>query len=218
MHERQGANGGDLEAAAAATVDGSSSLALLVVDDDSNCLHASPDACRILGVEREHALAASLIDLLAVSERKRFTHVWHAFREQGGHAGPFRVDKTGLRIDVRVTTDVLPSRHLVVLSPTVDRAAGAPGREPERRLDRSSMEGVARPAIRRRGVHAPSERERQVLSMVATGATDEEIARRLELSPATVRTHVRNAKTKLGAQTRAQAVALALGRRIIEAD
>lgn len=216
MHEQRRAGDRELEAAAAATVDDFSSLALLVVDDDSNCLLASPDACRILGMNREQILATSLVDLLAESERRRFTQVWHAFRDHGGHAGPFEVDKTGAGIDVRVTVDVLPSRHLVVLSPTSERAGRALRVDPERRRDQPSLETLAKPPIKRRPGHVPSERERQILSMVATGATDEEIAKRLELSPATVRTHVRNAKTKLGAQTRAQAVALAVGRRIIE--
>jgi DNA-binding NarL/FixJ family response regulator len=56
----------------------------------------------------------------------------------------------------------------------------------------------------------PTSREREVLALLAAGATDEQIAGLLELSPATVQTHVRNAKAKLGARTRAQAVALAL--------
>jgi DNA-binding CsgD family transcriptional regulator len=61
------------------------------------------------------------------------------------------------------------------------------------------------PAARR-----PTPREREILALLATGATDNEIADILALSPATVQTHVRNAKTKLGARTRAQAVALAI--------
>ena len=62
----------------------------------------------------------------------------------------------------------------------------------------------------------PSVREREVLALLASGATDREIAQLLELSPATVQTHVRNAKAKLGARTRAQAVALALERDLIK--
>jgi DNA-binding CsgD family transcriptional regulator len=61
----------------------------------------------------------------------------------------------------------------------------------------------------------PTTREREVLALLATGATDGEIADVLGLSPATVQTHVRNAKTKLGARTRAQAVALAIAHGII---
>lgn len=62
----------------------------------------------------------------------------------------------------------------------------------------------------------PSVREREVLALLASGATDREIAQLLELSPATIQTHVRNAKAKLGARTRAQAVALALQRDLIQ--
>lgn len=64
----------------------------------------------------------------------------------------------------------------------------------------------------------PSVREREVLELLARGATDREIADLLGLSPATVQTHVRNAKAKLGARTRAQAVALALQNGLISSD
>ena len=64
----------------------------------------------------------------------------------------------------------------------------------------------------------PSSREREVLALLAKGLTDAQIAEMLELSPATVQTHVRNAKGKLGARTRAQAVALALASGLIELE
>ncbi len=53
-----------------------------------------------------------------------------------------------------------------------------------------------------------SPRERQTLNLLADGLTGQAIAERLFLSPETIRTHVRNATTKLGAKTRVQAVAL----------
>jgi DNA-binding CsgD family transcriptional regulator len=55
-----------------------------------------------------------------------------------------------------------------------------------------------------------SEREREILGLLSEGLSGSEIAAQLVLSPETVRTHVRNAMTKLGASTRSQAVALAL--------
>ncbi len=70
----------------------------------------------------------------------------------------------------------------------------------------------------RPGVRKPSRREREVLALLARGSTDTQIAEVLSLSPATVQTHVRNAKAKLGARTRAQAVALALVSGLIDLD
>jgi DNA-binding NarL/FixJ family response regulator len=57
-------------------------------------------------------------------------------------------------------------------------------------------------------VQVLSPRERQILDLLAEGLTGHAIAEQLVLSPETVRTHVRNATTKLGAHTRVQAVAL----------
>jgi DNA-binding CsgD family transcriptional regulator len=50
-----------------------------------------------------------------------------------------------------------------------------------------------------------TERETQILRMVARGFTNSEIARRLWLSPHTVRTHLQHAYPKLGVRTRVQA-------------
>jgi DNA-binding NarL/FixJ family response regulator len=58
--------------------------------------------------------------------------------------------------------------------------------------------------------HPLTERERQVITLIALGRGTRAIASELYISPATVRTHVRNAMSKLGAHTRAQLVAAAL--------
>ena len=55
-----------------------------------------------------------------------------------------------------------------------------------------------------------SAREREILSRVALGQDGPEIAAALVVSPATVRTHIGNAVRKLGARSRAHAVAVAL--------
>jgi DNA-binding NarL/FixJ family response regulator len=52
-------------------------------------------------------------------------------------------------------------------------------------------------------------REREILALVATGLSNEEIAERLFVSPLTAKTHVNRAMTKLGARDRAQLVRLA---------
>ncbi len=74
---------------------------------------------------------------------------------------------------------------------------------------------IARSDVGRPSVLSP--REREILALLADGLSGEEAAKRLFLSSETVRTHVRNAMTKLGAATRVHAVALALVRGEIEA-
>ncbi|HEX4220001.1 MAG TPA: response regulator transcription factor [Acidimicrobiales bacterium] len=51
-----------------------------------------------------------------------------------------------------------------------------------------------------------TEREREVMALVAGGLTNDEIAERLSMSPATARTHVSRSMTKLGARDRTQLV------------
>src|SRR3954451_22694230 len=55
-----------------------------------------------------------------------------------------------------------------------------------------------------------SPREREILDGLARGLSGEQLATQLEISPETVRTHVRNAMEKLEAHTRAHAVVIAL--------
>ena len=54
-----------------------------------------------------------------------------------------------------------------------------------------------------------TEREREVMALVAAGLSNEEIGKRLFVSPATAKTHVSRAMVKLGARDRAQLVVFA---------
>jgi DNA-binding NarL/FixJ family response regulator len=54
-----------------------------------------------------------------------------------------------------------------------------------------------------------TDREREVMALVAEGLSNEEIAERLFVSPATAKTHVSRAMIKLNARDRAQLVVLA---------
>ena len=67
-------------------------------------------------------------------------------------------------------------------------------------------------------VHELSPREREIFDLLARGQTGAQVAKRLFLSPDTVRTHVRNAMSKLEARTRVHAIVLALRQREIEFD
>jgi DNA-binding NarL/FixJ family response regulator len=90
------------------------------------------------------------------------------------------------------------ARGEALLSPSVTRRliadiAARPRREP----------------VRLGMVDRLTEREREVLSLVAGGLSNDEIAARLFLSPLTVKTHVSRTMTKVDAHDRAQLVVLA---------
>lgn len=59
------------------------------------------------------------------------------------------------------------------------------------------------------GLGRLTEREREVMALVGMGLSNEEIARRLVVSPLTAKTHVSRTMVKLGARDRAQLVVLA---------
>jgi DNA-binding NarL/FixJ family response regulator len=73
----------------------------------------------------------------------------------------------------------------------------------------SEIAGRAAKPVPNARLNALTEREREVLGLVAAGLSNDEIADRLVLSPATAKTHVSRILTKLDARDRAQLVVLA---------
>jgi DNA-binding NarL/FixJ family response regulator len=99
--------------------------------------------------------------------------------------------------------ELLRALHVVaageaLLAPTVTRRLIAEfvGRPEHRRVNPSAVREV-------------TDREREVLALVAGGLSNDEIAAHLVISTATARTHVSRIMTKIGARDRAQLVVLA---------
>jgi DNA-binding NarL/FixJ family response regulator len=63
-----------------------------------------------------------------------------------------------------------------------------------------------------------SPRERQILALLAEGRTQSQIAAALVISSKTVATHIQHILSKLGVQSRAQAVAIAFHKGLVEPD
>jgi DNA-binding NarL/FixJ family response regulator len=127
------------------------------------------------------------------------------------------------------------ARGDALLSPSVTRAViaafttdgGPPGPRPARAGARAAVPGGRAAASRDRaapsrdraaasrdraalpGLAALTEREREVVALVASGLSNDEIARQLVVSPLTAKTHVSRAMVKLNARDRAQLVVLA---------
>jgi len=66
-----------------------------------------------------------------------------------------------------------------------------------------------RPARSLPGVDELTPREREVVCLIAEGLSNEEISRKIYISPSTTKTHAARAMTKLGARDRAQLVVFA---------
>jgi len=140
-------------------------------------------------------------------ERKRLEEQWGAFLASGGAEGWYQLyvpDRGHVPVEFSATANVLPARHLSVFIPhdetSAEQARGALAREAS--WAPVAVEGSGRLQL--------TEREREVITLVASGLQSGDIAERLFLSPETVKSHVHNALAKLGARTRAHAVAIAL--------
>lgn len=113
-----------------------------------------------------------------------------------------RIGASGFLVKDSDPADLLRAVHVVadggsLLSPTVTR----------RVIDRFAAGASARPVPH---LDKLTEREREIMRHVASGASNDEIAATLVISPATVRTHVSRAMVKLGARDRAQLVVFAV--------
>ena len=145
-------------------------------------------------------------DFTPPDERKRLEETWAAFLAAGGAEGWYQLyvpDRGSVPVEFSATANVLPARHLSVFIPTTeasDEQAGDLTRE--KAWAPVVKEGDARLQL--------TDREREVMTLVASGLQSGDIAEFLALSPETVKSHVHNALEKLGAHTRAHAVAIAL--------
>jgi DNA-binding NarL/FixJ family response regulator len=129
---------------------------------------------------------------------------WAQLMTDGAVGGPYDIvfpDGSQLSIVYCALANALPGQHLIVFLPaewSVDELA-------------EQENAAAEPPTR-----LLSEREKEVLGLIAVGADRQEIADELTISVATVRTHVRNLLRKLGARNRAHAIALAVQHGLIE--
>ena len=178
---------------------------MLIADDQRRWVTGNAAACELLGLTREEVAWRTMDEFTPESERQRLEEQWDTFLATGQAEGWYDlyVPNTGaVPVEFSATANVLPSRHLAVFIPPDETSsehrppAGDPLWTPV-----GSNDG---------GRTALTEREREVMTLVASGLQSEEIADKLFLSGETVKSHVQNAMGKLGVHTRAHAVAVAL--------
>jgi PAS domain S-box-containing protein len=168
---------------------------MLVADDKRRYVDVNQAACLLLRMSSEDILRLRIDDLTPPELRDATAALWRAFIRDGTQTGSFELvtpDGARLRVDYSAKANVEPGRHLSLLgfpaSIREPRSATASGPE-ERRL---------------------TQREREVLTLVAMGERGASIAATLGVTPTTVETHVRHCLSKLGARNRPHAIALGL--------
>jgi PAS domain S-box-containing protein len=169
-----------------------SSSAIFVLDDDRRIVHANDAALALLGRSRTELVGASIVDSVAVSERRRSEEEWLAFLRSGEYAGTrtfVLADGSEAPVDFAARLVIVGERRLAIY------------------LALAQGDAATSAGPRRSATGALTQRERQVVTLIALGRETREIAEELHISPETVRTHVRNAMSKLRARTRAQLVA-----------
>jgi DNA-binding CsgD family transcriptional regulator len=180
---------------------------MLIADDQRRWVTGNAAACDLLGIAREEVPWYRMDDFTPPSERQRLEKQWREFLTSGAAEGWYQLyvpDRGPMPVEFSATANVLPARHLSVFIPPDETSD-------EQTSDASVHEAPWTPVMAESSDRLPlTEREREVMTLVASGLQSADIAERLVLSPETVKSHVHNAMGKLGAHTRARGVAIAL--------
>lgn len=177
---------------------------MLVTDNQRRLVTSNQAACEMLGITRAEVSWLTMEVFTPPTEHSRLTRQWGAFLASGAAEGSYQLDVGNgqpVLVEFSATANVLPSRHLLVFVPP-DQSSPAEAQDAEA--------GWAPVATHAGGRSDLTERERAVITLVASGLQTDVIAERLFVSPETVKSHVHNAMAKLGSHTRAHAVAMAL--------
>jgi DNA-binding CsgD family transcriptional regulator len=164
-------------------------VAVVVADDDRRYVHANAAACDLLGMAHED-LIGMRVEEITGTPPDQVDEVWRRFLDAGVLVGTFPIPSpVGPRnVPYISIADISPGRHLAIFIPERGNRDWQP----------------------------LSQREREVVALVAGGATGREVGEALSVTAATVETHIRNAMRRLGARNRSHLVTLAILRHEID--
>ncbi len=172
--------------------------AMVLLDSERRHRDANGAYLRLLGYRRDQLLGRPVWEIVqggpAITQDEwRLLLGEHRF---DGDATMIAADSTTVKVHWGATVEVCTGQRFVLFVALSTSLAGAHFRRTPTPDD----------------ALAPlSDREREVLYLIALGHTSPEIADMLHITHNTVRTHARNAMEKTGARSRAHLVAKALG-------
>jgi DNA-binding CsgD family transcriptional regulator len=182
-----------------------STVPMVLVDSTRNFLDANQAARLLFRLSLDEFRRRRIDDLTPFHMFDGLNARWSDLQTVGHVCGSYDVmlpDASRLPITYCALANALPGEHLIVFVPAAwrDDELGF--------LDDSDDSTSAGPLTMR---------ERQVLTLIATGADFGEIADELSIARTTVKTHAQNALRKLGARNRPHAIALAMRDGLISA-
>jgi PAS domain S-box-containing protein len=172
--------------------------AMVLVDDERRIVDVNGALLQLLGYRRADVVDRHMWEFVADGPALT-PRQWAAAlarRRFSGEAEMVREDGTTVDVQWGATTELVTGRRLVLV---VALSVSGRGRGLRLAGDFAASGG------------ALSDREREIVRLVALGATGPEIADELRISHNTVRTHLRNSMKRVGARSRAHLVAKALG-------
>jgi DNA-binding CsgD family transcriptional regulator len=190
-----------------ATLVATSSQAMALVDDERRYVAANAPACRLLGRSLTTLVQMRVDDLkpslgTGNGEPPELDRQWRRFLDRGSDSGTCSLEAPDggvVVVHFYARANFAQGLHLTLFVAADNGSLATSG----------TLDGNhEHPADLKRGTL--TQRERDVLALVAAGLTGVEIASRLSISPPTVESHVGNAMRKLGATNRAHATALAM--------
>ena len=176
--------------------------AMVLVDEDRRIVDVNPAFQRLIEARRD-ALVGHLLWEFVVGGPQFTPQQWAASVASQHFTGETllkRPDDGTVAVQWGASTEVITGRRMVLF---VAVGTSRWGRRFRRTPEQDGREGDL------------TEREREIVALVALGATGREIADDLHISHDTVRTHVRNAMTKLHARSRAHLVAKAMANGLV---
>jgi PAS domain S-box-containing protein len=171
-----------------------SSNPIMLLDDHRQIVDVNDAALELLGAHRHRLIGSSIVESIMPAERELATRQWGEFLNTGEYSGTralIRADGSEVKIEFAARIAAVGGRRLAIYVAAADDPSYLPS-----------------PTLS--GELPLTEREREVVTLIALGRETAQIATELHISSETVRTHVRNAMARLGAHTRAQLVAIVL--------
>jgi PAS domain S-box-containing protein len=186
-----------------------SKVPMCLVDGDRLVVASTEAACDLFGASREAAIGTDPGGHILDEDPARGDKLWEQLLSTNELYAETRVahaDGRVLRVSYAGHGTTIDGRwHALMVMLSVRL-------EP----DGEELIGTGDGALPQELASTLTPREREVIRLVAQGATTGQIADELYLSPATIRSHVRNAMVKTEARTRAHLVALVLGDRFLD--